>query len=82
MQATTRPRLRLSKDAENILQRYGELYGALYAHLAAGGGKATAYKTDFCHTYVIPACLFNALACDLQGMRSMWLGCAYLIMRV
>ncbi|MGN5478188.1 IS200/IS605 family accessory protein TnpB-related protein [Cupriavidus basilensis] len=36
--------------------------------LAAGGGKAMAYKTKFCRTHAIPARLFNALACDLQGL--------------
>ena len=71
MQATTQTRLRLSEEAETILQRYGELYGTLkrklYACVAAGGGKAMAYKTEFCRTHAIPARLFNALACDLQG---------------
>lgn len=34
--------------------------------VAAGGGKV--YKTEFCRTHAIPARLFNALACDLQGL--------------
>lgn len=41
MQATTQTRLRLSDEAEDVLQRYGQLYGALkrklYARVAAGG---------------------------------------------
>ena len=45
------------------LQRYGQLYGTLkrklYARVAAGGGKAMAYKTEFCRTHGIPARLFN-----------------------
>ena len=72
MQATTQTRLRLSEEAGTILQRFGELYGSLkgklYARVAADGGKAMAYKTEFCRTHTIPARLFNALACDLQGM--------------
>jgi len=72
MQATTQTRLRLSDEAENVLQRYGEVYGSLkrklYARVAAGGGKAMAYKTEFCRTHAIPSRLFNALACDLQGL--------------
>ncbi len=72
MQATTQTRLALSEEAEDVLQRYGELYGTLkrklYARVAAGGGKAMAYKTEFCRTHAIPSRLFNALACDLQGL--------------
>ena len=71
MQTTTQTRLRLSKEAESILQRYGDLHGTLkrklYACVAAGGGNAMASKTDFCRTHVIPARLLNALACDVQG---------------
>ena len=71
MQATTQTRLRLSEKAEAILQRYVDLYGSLkrklYARVAAGCGKAMAYKTEFCRTHAIPARLFNALACDLRG---------------
>jgi len=72
MQATTQTRLRLSEADENVLQRYGELYGTfkrkLYARVAAGGGKAMAYKTEFCRKHAIPARLFSAIACDLQGL--------------
>ena len=71
MQATTQTRLRLSEEDETILQRLSELYGTLkpklYARVAAGGGKAMAYKTEFCRAHAILARLFNALACDLQG---------------
>ena len=37
----------------------------LYARVAAGGGKAMAYKTEFCRAHGIAARLFNAIACDL-----------------
>ena len=71
MQATTQTRLRLCEAAEDILQRFGECYGTLkrklYACVAAGGGKAMTYKTEFCRKHAIPARLFNALACDVQG---------------
>lgn len=72
MQATTQTRLALRAEQEAILDRYGDAYGALkrklYARVAAGGGKAMAYKTEFCRMHAIPARLFNALACDLQGL--------------
>ena len=65
MQATTQTRLRLSEETEAILQRYGDLYGTLkrklYARVAAGVGKAMAYKTDFCRTHAIPACLLSRI---------------------
>lgn len=62
----------MSEDAANTLQRHSEphvsLKRKLHARVAAGGGKAMAYKTNFCRTHAIPARLFNAMACDLQGL--------------
>ncbi len=56
MQATIQNRLRLSEEADNVLQRYGKLY----ARVAAGGGRAwrtrpsSAAPTPFLHVCSMP----------------------------
>lgn len=70
VQATTQTRLCLDDTQGALLSRYAERYGSLqrklYALVAAGGGRAESYKTDFCRTHRILARLFNAMANDLQ----------------
>lgn len=54
MQATTQTRLHLNDEAEDVLQRYGQLYGSLNRYLprvAAGGDKVMACKTEFCRAH-------------------------------
>ncbi|HJT50540.1 MAG TPA: hypothetical protein VJ734_01220 [Nitrosospira sp.] len=62
MQATTQTRLHMSEETGCPAALRGASFMALYACVAAGRGKAIAYKTEFCRAHGIPARLFNAIA--------------------
>lgn len=72
MQLTTQTRLLLPEAHALLLDRMGELYGAmkrkLYARVAAAGCNAKSHKTPFCREHGITARMFNAMAIELEGL--------------